>query len=126
MGQHLKNGINYTGGCGSGHIYSTSEQVVGTWLDGSVLYEKTYTYTATSQITSTFAMASLDSGISVKDIEATADELGNVYSCPYVGANGTYTMINTTPQQISVAISGTTWSTGTIFRVTLRYTKTSS
>lgn len=26
---------------GSGHTYSTTEQVVGTWIDGSTIYEKT-------------------------------------------------------------------------------------
>lgn len=26
---------------GGGHVYSTTEQVVGTWIDGSTLYEKT-------------------------------------------------------------------------------------
>lgn len=30
-----------------GHNYSTSEQVVGTWIDGSTLYEKTLTWSGT-------------------------------------------------------------------------------
>lgn len=34
---------NESGG-GSGHNYSTTEQVVGTWIDGKTLYEKTFTY----------------------------------------------------------------------------------
>lgn len=29
---------------GSGHNYSTDEQVVGTWIDGKPIYEKTITY----------------------------------------------------------------------------------
>ena len=29
----------------SGHVYSTTEQVVGTWTDGSTLYEKTVSVT---------------------------------------------------------------------------------
>ena len=35
------NKLQYGSG-GSGHNYSTSEQVVGTWIDGSPVYEKTY------------------------------------------------------------------------------------
>ena len=37
-------------GSGSGsseHTYSTTEQVVGTWIDGSTLYEKTLHWTGT-------------------------------------------------------------------------------
>lgn len=34
--------VNGNGGGSSGHTYSTSEQVVGTWIDGKSLYEKTY------------------------------------------------------------------------------------
>ena len=30
------------GGGGSSHTYSTTEQVVGTWIDGKPVYEKTY------------------------------------------------------------------------------------
>ena len=33
-----------TGGGGGGHTYSTSEQIVGTWL-GETLYEKSFVYT---------------------------------------------------------------------------------
>ena len=35
--QKWKNGM-----VGGGHTYSTTEQVVGTWIDGSPVYEKTY------------------------------------------------------------------------------------
>ena len=42
----MRNGINYTGsGSGSAsHDYSTTEHKIGTWIDGSDLYEKTYLY----------------------------------------------------------------------------------
>ena len=41
MGKIMFNGESYTGGTGDGHAYSTTEQVVGTWIDGSPLYEIT-------------------------------------------------------------------------------------
>ena len=42
MGKLMFNGIDYTGGVSNnGHTYSTDEQVVGTWIDGSPVYEKT-------------------------------------------------------------------------------------
>ena len=46
MARMLINGNEIFGnvniGSGGGHTYSTSEQVVGTWIDGSTIYEITY------------------------------------------------------------------------------------
>ena len=47
---HLKTytkvvGIKYGNGTQTFHNYSTAEQVVGTWIDGSTVYEKTIVYT---------------------------------------------------------------------------------
>lgn len=39
MGKILLNGIEYTSGGSSSHIYSTTEQVVGKWIDGKPIYE---------------------------------------------------------------------------------------
>ena len=36
------------GGGSSGHNYSTTEQIIGTWIDGTTLYEKTINFTTTS------------------------------------------------------------------------------
>lgn len=40
MGRIMKNGICYTE-VDAMHNYSTDEQIVGTWIDGKTLYEKT-------------------------------------------------------------------------------------
>lgn len=45
MGKIYLNNIEYAGGVGGGsssHEYSTTEKVIGTWIDGSDVYEKTY------------------------------------------------------------------------------------
>ena len=39
---NLENKVN------SGHVYSTVEKVVGTWLDGRIIYEKTWQISNTS------------------------------------------------------------------------------
>lgn len=39
MGKIIHNGIQYSGN--NSHNYSTNEQIVGTWIDGSTIYEKT-------------------------------------------------------------------------------------
>ena len=36
-----KGGLNYSGGSNNGVNYSTAEQVIGTWIDGKPLYQKT-------------------------------------------------------------------------------------
>lgn len=41
MGKILLNGIEYSSG-GEYHVYSTTERVVGKWIDGKPIYEKTW------------------------------------------------------------------------------------
>lgn len=38
------NGNKLQYGAGGGHNYSEQEQVVGTWIDGSTVYEKTFIF----------------------------------------------------------------------------------
>lgn len=38
-------GVKYGSGSGSSHNYSTTEQVVGTWIDGSTIYEQSFAIT---------------------------------------------------------------------------------
>ena len=38
MGRIFYNGSSYSGN--ASHDYSTDEQIVGTWIDGSIIYEK--------------------------------------------------------------------------------------
>lgn len=45
--------VQQSGGGGSSHTYSTTEQVVGTWINGKPIYEKTYQLTAPSTASST-------------------------------------------------------------------------
>lgn len=51
----------------SKHVYSTQEQIVGTWIDGSVLYEKTLSFTAPN-ITKDDSTSALVHGVSNIDV----------------------------------------------------------
>ena len=42
MPKLMFNGVEYSGG--GSQTYSTEEQLVGEWIDGSILYSKTYKY----------------------------------------------------------------------------------
>ena len=76
MGKQILNGVEYCGsnqGGGSGHDYSTTDQVVGTWIDGKPLYEKTKTF----------------NNLHIRGVEQLLDsELSNVDS--FVGAIGSW------------------------------------
>lgn len=59
-------GLNFGG---SGHTYSTTEQVVGTWIDGKPLYEQVIHYT-TTPTGDGWTMISLPVGCLVQDYAA--------------------------------------------------------
>lgn len=78
-GKFMMNGIEYLGGGGAmDHHYSTDEVIVGTWIDGKPLYERTYHTTAGSVntynqfdfglFTSTISMIRLATGYVEKGI----------------------------------------------------------
>ena len=52
----IKNGVEYAGGSSS-HEYSTTEQVVGTWIDGRPVYEKLFIMQEVDLEISSFHMA---------------------------------------------------------------------
>jgi hypothetical protein len=57
----MLNDITYTGG---GVVnYSTAEQIVGTWIDGSTLYEKTYDFTSSDFHGGTQSSAEISCGL---------------------------------------------------------------
>jgi hypothetical protein len=83
MGILKFNGRCYTGGTGDGsHTYSTTEQVVGTLIDGSPVYEKTAVFDSELQInanswaTTTEPNSNIESLIAVTAISST----GTIYS----------------------------------------------
>ena len=108
---------------GGSHSYSETEQEVGTWIDGSPVYEKSYTGTITNtQLT----------------LETFTDGI--------VLISGDGAIMKTTGSQMTLGIlpNATTWSCGIhftssslklfttsevsngIYRITVRYTKTSA
>ena len=115
------------GGGSSGHTYSTTEQVVGTWTNGKTLYEKTY------EITDSFTPYRLDlSSIDIDELFIKDGYYNTTYS------NSTYllplnlfeetnyytlTMLNKSDKKLIMKVSG---YTGVSAKVVLRYTKTTS
>lgn len=113
----------------AGDNYSTSEHVVGTWIDGSVIYEKTISCGAlpnNAQIDIAHGISNLGAVISIDGIAIRpgtnyrsvplpcvdpSDVTGNVY----IAANDTNVII----------LDAANWSAYTSSYVTIRYTKNS-
>lgn len=89
MGRIFLNSIGYAGS-GDFHNYSTTEQIVGTWIDGSPVYEKVVDLGALPNATTknvAHSIANLSNIISV-DIVAT-DGNSQWLTVPYATTNST-------------------------------------
>lgn len=119
-------GIKYGGG--SGHNYSTTEQVVGTWIDGSTIYEKTYTsstyYYSTATVILDLSSLAYDKIISLQvESELTIAGEGSMHFMP--SSDNAYISTNKklyAKQSLAAAQSGRTMQS----YITIRYTKSST
>ena len=76
--------VNATPSGSSGHNYSTTEQVVGTWIDGKPIYEKTMPITETlSLLADTWVKTEFDRGNISTIIDARV--IGIVYGVCHLG-----------------------------------------
>lgn len=109
-----------------GHTYSTDEQVVGTWIDGKVLYEKTILINSMpNATTSNYAhnISNIDSIVEAKSLMVFPS--GNVLiiptGYPLNNENSVYVSVQKTQLTIATGVDRSNCS-GII---TMRYTKTS-
>lgn len=113
----------YSVGGGSGNSYSTTEQVVGTWVDGRPLYQKTY-YDSNSW---------WSTNVEVLDANFTSDIYDNFFvtdmhfmvNSTYINGSGN---VGSAGMEVSCGSSGLAIScvegvTVTDLYVTIRYTK---
>ena len=105
--------------------YSTSEQVVGTWSDGSILYEKTF---SVSNIT-VDSWQSINHGITnIENVMSFSGSFkrnsdGAIFSVPYLEAANVFIAVQANSTTMYYKVNGIT--TGEL-TVALRYTKSSS
>lgn len=113
------------------HHYSTNEQVVGTWLDGSTLYEKSFELTNLTQDTNNHVIdATLTkSAISMKQIIKGFYTLGGAYSGDGFGGDDLYADNVSNRIRVFCNANGLCYSVQnssyqiTRFTLTVRYTK---
>ena len=119
---------NYTTQGTEAHHYSTTEQIVGTWIDGGTLYEKTFSTTATtipmnSSIIITYADYGLTNLNSIVDCDISVYVNGSFGAfLPYM-ENSYEIKYSIEPTFIKIYRAGSSLPNAS-FVVTLKYTKT--
>jgi len=103
--------------------YSTSEHVVGKWIDGSTLYEKTIDFGALPNATTKSKGHGITNLGKVISINGIATKSGAFKPIPYIW-NATHIDIEATDSLVYIN-TGSDMSSYTATYVTLRYTKTS-
>lgn len=102
--------------------YSTSEHVVGEWIDGKPLYEKTINFGALPNTTTKSISLSSDTKL-VIDIEGFVNRSGYYRPLPYPTYEANYGIrVGVDNNQLVVA-TGVDWSSYSAY-ITIRYTKT--
>ena len=119
---------------GGGHTYSTTEHVIGTWIDGKPLYEKVLQNTMPTVTTDgTFVNAQID--ISDTNIDYPVNFVVNMYMSsqgqyyilPYLNNSGriakAFVTSNSRDKLITLVSNGTAFSELSV-KIILQYTKT--
>lgn len=123
--------VNISGGGGSVN-YSTSEQVIGTWIDGKPIYQKTLTHSGALVVDNSFSndivsLSSVDQFISCEGYFRRTNANGLMYSLnggvrPESGADSYKVTTRFYNGYVQVAVSG--YSDIEYIALTVRYTKT--
>lgn len=123
VGIYSITGIKYT----VPETYSTSEQIVGTWIDGRPLYQKTMTFTATSLVNDWQVFPHNISNVDIMlfDGQKINPTNGETYDVNYYHTTGSDTFWTaSTVGKTNVYFKASTNQAGQTLIYTLKYTKT--
>ena len=105
--------------------YSTTEKRIGTWIDGSPLYQKTYTATSPSAINTSGDVVTLASNIHIKSIDAIMDTTSGTLLLlnHYVSATDFASVWRTSVTgNLRMSVGSTSYTSQPVY-ITIRYTK---
>lgn len=108
--------------------YSTDEHIIGTWVDGSTLYEKTVNFGTLPNNAGKYTAHGILNLSEIVGIEAVGIRSDRTFPLPNSGANSSeaaYGMRMFVDKTSGIYIATGQDMTDTIGYVTLRYTKTS-
>ena len=122
--------INITDEAGNGvyHEYSTSEHIVGKWVNGSTIYEKSFSLGTQSDTDHSYNHNISNFGLLISISGSCTLSTGDKLPLPYVALNSsTYSIVlgNVTSTQFRIQ-KGSGLGTLSDIYVTIRYTKSSS
>jgi len=119
--------ISSTGGGSAGEVYSTEEQVIGTWIDGRPLYRKVIEFLCPGTVGAEAIETGIQGSIKIVRINSVIDgwnSNGTIYDIPYpVDAGFLIINYNKLTNELRVASSDTNWG-GSKITTILEYTKT--
>lgn len=120
------NGNKLQYGAGGGHNYSTQEQAVGTWIDGSTLYEKTVTNISLSHNSWTTIFDAGTIGATVIEYQGVISLDGTTPYCQleYYRNSGEFSCTSINNNQLKLLAN--IQAPETLLWATIRYTKTTS
>ena len=120
--------IKTSGGGSASQDYSTTEHVVGKWIDGeSDVYEKTIAFTPESTISSSTNIATITGATLIMCLSASAYNSGaNRGVFIPLNASTTGTDLSFNAGVITLNITNDEWSTAWTFYITVRYLKSVS
>lgn len=103
--------------------YSTTERLIGTWIDGKPLYEKTISYIASTSV-GVHDIETLSSETNVVKIEGIGIYQNQKIPIPYYGGNNDYYLLWTDGAKLQEYRGSANGFSGTQMYVTIQYTKT--
>ena len=103
--------------------YSTEEKVVGKWMNGKPIYQKSFSFTLSSGATIDVTNLNIDELVNITG-KATHTN-GNQITIPYAAATNDYVQLYLASNHnyINCALSGS-WNSNIPSYVTIQYTKT--
>ena len=103
--------------------YSSSEQIIGTWIDGKLLYRKTFKVTSPSQTSSSETILTLDGNCSIVKYEGVLESAGNSkYPLNVWFSSSDYIYSYILPNGLQLKVAHTSYTSRPII-VTVWYTK---
>jgi hypothetical protein len=118
----------FSSGGSTTHHYSTDEQVVGTWIDGSTLYERTLTTPTTSTTTESGISSEFSlSGVENVEIVGGYVDIGTaLLPLNFVMYEVNYNVFTFYDRANAKIVNNVIGWTPTAFNIRIRYTKTSA
>lgn len=108
------------------HNYSTNEQIVGTWIDGSTLYEKTVYISSLPNNATIEYITGLSNITPISFDNTIIFQSGNTSKAPYVNSGGTVRIAIQFNADGKIYFGTNTDQSTTSAYVTIRYTKSST